>query len=122
MTWRRDGLPLYCDQGSETGCPGSLSYTADEIQREPTDRPQSHKRKRVWELRLARCTCAQSPDPNPVPGCAETLLLWPGAYADTREELVYLSTSEKDGNFLSNTFWEGEVETDTPDLEMRSAT
>lgn len=37
----------------------------------------------------------QAPDPHPIPGCAETLLLWPGPLW---EELLCLSTSEGDGN------------------------
>lgn len=88
VTWRRGdgkGLPLHCEQGSETGHPGGLSSTADEAQRASR---LSHKRKGVWELRTVHL-CLR-PQTQPIPGFTETRLLWPGTRANTAEELLCL--------------------------------
>lgn len=86
---------------------GGLSSTADEAQRASR---LSHKRKGVWELRTVHL-CLR-PQTQPIPGFAETRLLWPGTRADTTEELLCLSTSEEDGNkcFSQRLSGEGEVD------------
>lgn len=71
----------------------------------PGSRPRSHGSEGVGELRMVGCTSAAGPKPKPIPGCAETLLLWPGAHADTTEELVCLFLrGRRERVFLSKTF------------------
>lgn len=109
----------------ETSHPGSPSSEADQTRGGPLARAsslacrtRSHRKKGVWELRMAGCASAAGPGPTPHPRpCRDPApVAWaPGDHYGG----AALSTSEGDGNGCASQrlSGEGEVGADTPHLK-----